>query len=254
MDAGRGLIDDRPRASSLENETPDAHRRKLHRFRPKSGLALLSVQAYFHEMNLELSLEGMNRILVKQVHELGEWIGFETRNKYQITDEKGHPIGFAAEQQKGILGFLLRQYLGHWRTFEVHFFTPDRRIALVGRHPFRWFFERIELWDADGSSLGAIQKRFALFSKKFDVEDARGGVLLQVSSPIWRVWTFVFLRRGREAARVTKKWSGLLSEAFTDKDHFLIEFKDAEMETTERRLVMASAVFIDLLYFERHRK
>jgi uncharacterized protein YxjI len=125
---------------------------------------------------------------------------------------------------------------------------------MIGRHPFRWFFERIELSDADGRPLGAIQKRFAFFSKKFDVENAQGRTVLQVSSPIWRVWTFVFMRRGREAARVTKKWSGLISEAFTDKDNFLIEFKDPEMEDAERRLITASAVFIDLLYFERHQR
>src|SRR5690349_2955307 len=92
-----------------------------------------------------IQLSGHQKLMVKQVHELGEWIGFETRNKYSIFDENQKQIGFAAEQQKGILGFILRQYLGHWRKFDVHFFNMSRELFMVGHHPFRWFFERIEL-------------------------------------------------------------------------------------------------------------
>jgi len=198
-----------------------------------------------------LDLTSTRRLFVKQIHEIGEWIGFETRNKYQIVAEDGTPVAFAAEQQKGIFGFLLRQYLGHWRKFDVHFFSPDRRILLVGHHPFRWFFERIEL-NEDGRRIGAIQKRFSVFSKCFDVEDEDGKVILEVSSPIWKLWTFVFRHRGREVASVKKKWSGLLSEALTDRDNFLVEFGE-EMSASEKKLVLASAVFVDLLYFERKR-
>jgi uncharacterized protein YxjI len=122
---------------------------------------------------------------------------------------------------------------------------------LVAQHPFRWYFTRIELKDPVGSSLGAIQKRFSILTKRFDVETPDGRTLFQVSSPIWKLWTFPFTRRGQEIARVSKKWSGILSEAFTDRDNFLVEFLDADLSESERQLVLASAIFIDLLYFEQ---
>ncbi|MES2768742.1 MAG: phospholipid scramblase-related protein [Bdellovibrionota bacterium] len=56
-------------------------------------------------------LANLRTVLVTQVHELGEWFGFETRNKYQIMNKDQVIIGYAAEQQKGILGLILRQYL-----------------------------------------------------------------------------------------------------------------------------------------------
>lgn len=192
-----------------------------------------------------------NKIFVRQMHEIAEWFGFETRNKYEILDENKRHLGFAAEQQKGILGFLFRQYLGHWRRFDVHFFTPDRQLFLVGHHPFRWFFERIELKNPQGQNLGAIQKRFAIFSKRFDIQNERGHVILEVSSPIWKFWTFTFMRRGQKAAEVKKKWTGLLTEAFTDKDTFMVEYSDPQMNENEKYLVMAAAVFVDLLFFEK---
>lgn len=189
-------------------------------------------------------------MFVQQVHEMAELFGFETRNKYQILDSKKELIGYAAEQQKGILGFLFRQYLGHWRTFEVHFFNSSRQLVMVGYHPFRWFFKRIEIRDESGKYIGALQKRFAFFTKRFDVEDQSGVVVLEVASPIWRLWTFTFMGQGRMRAEVRKKWSGILFEGFTDKDNFMVDFSDPLLSETERTLVLASAVFIDLLYFE----
>jgi hypothetical protein len=89
-----------------------------------------------------------------------------------------------------------------------------------------------------------------VFSKRFDVTDQAGRLLLQVSSPIWRPWTFAFVRDGRELARVEKKWSGMLQEAFTDADRFRVAFQSPELSFDERALVLAAGIFIDLQYFE----
>jgi uncharacterized protein YxjI len=191
------------------------------------------------------------QLVVRQRHEIAELFGYETRNKYEILDTEGGQIAFAAEQNKGIFNFLFRQYFGHWRKFDVNFFTPQRELFLVAHHPFRFFFERIEVRDAMGIYLGAIQKRWAFLSKKFDLEDDQGRVFLEVSSPFWRLWTFTFKLQGKVKALVKKKWSGILFEAFTDKDTFLIEFMDPTLNEPSRRVVLASAIFIDLSYFER---
>ena len=200
-----------------------------------------------------VALRNHRRLIVRQRRELAELFGFETRNKYEIASESGGVVAFAAEQQKGIAGVLFRQFLGHWRTFDILFFAPDRQAFLTAHHPFRWFFSRLEILDAGGRLLGAIQRRFSILTKRFDVEDANGRVIMQVASPFWRIWTFPFMSpgSGREVARVTKKWAGLLSEVFTDKDNFAVEFLDAELGESERALVLAAALYIDLQYFER---
>jgi uncharacterized protein YxjI len=199
-----------------------------------------------------LSLSEHRKLLVRQLHEVAEWVGFETRNKYQIQSETAQPVAFAAEQQKGILGFLFRQFLGHWRSFEIQVYTPERELALRIRHPFRFWFQRLEVSDASGNHLGAIQQRFSVLYKRFDVQDPRGALAMEVASPLFRLWTFPFKKRGREVARVQKKWGGLLTEGFTDRDTFLVEFIHAELSEQERQLVLAAALFIDLVYFENH--
>jgi hypothetical protein len=57
-------------------------------------------------------------------------------------------------------------------------------------------------------------------------------------------------RSGQQLGLVAKKWSGIFTEMITDKDNFLVEF-GPDMNLHERYLLMASAIFIDLQYFER---
>jgi uncharacterized protein YxjI len=191
-----------------------------------------------------------SELMIVQKRELAELFGIETRNKYSI-EVNGAPFAFAAEQGKGGLAFLARMFVGHWRTFEIHFFDSSRQLVLRVVHPFRFLFQRLEVSTAAGRMIGAIQQRFAVFSKRFDVTDPSGRLLLSVRSPLWRPWTFAFERDGRELARVEKKWSGLLQEAFTDADRFRIAFESPELGLDERSLVLAAGIFIDLQYFER---
>ncbi len=199
----------------------------------------------------ELNLSSHQELYVQQVRELAELFGFETRNKYQVLDQNKQPLVFAAEQQKGLFGFLFRQFLGHWRKFDIHFMTPDRRVLFVAHHPFRFFFQRVEVRDSQGRFMGAIQMRFAIFTKRFDVHNERGQTIMEVASPLLKFWTFSFRRQNREVALVQKKWSGLFSEVFTDKDMFKIEYKDQSLSAPDRLLVLAASIFVDLLYFER---
>lgn len=189
-------------------------------------------------------------LFVKQIREVAEWFGFETRNKYQILDAQQNPVAYAAEQQKGIFGFLLRQFLGHWREYSIHFFNPNRELVMVAHHPFRFYFQRLEIRDHNGKTIGALQKRFSILSKRFDVENSKGQFLMEVSSPIWKFWTFPFYVGDKTVAHVRKKWSGLFSEVFSDRDNFHVEYSSRELSDLQKKLILAASLFIDLQYFE----
>jgi hypothetical protein len=205
------------------------------------------------------SLQSTPVVLIRQKRELAELFGFETRNKYSIEQEDGQIIAFAAEQQKGILGLFLRQILGHWRRFHFTIFGSDRTPVLTARHPFRFFFQRMELFTGhtseSGTQLGAIQQRFGILNRKMDLLDARGEALFHLRSPLWRIWTFTVYQAGRtdpqECAVIRKKWGGLLKEAFLDADSFRIEYKDPGLTQEHRLLLIAAGLFLDLQYFEK---
>jgi uncharacterized protein YxjI len=201
-----------------------------------------------------MELASKSAIVLRQRRELAELAGFETRNKFEILAADGTPIGFAAEQGRGLAAFLARSFLGHWRTFEIHVFDMARQAVLVALHPWRIFLQRLEVQTPDGRPLGALQQRFSILTKRFDLERPGGGVLMTVSSPLWRPWTFPFERCGVEVAFVRKRWSGLLQEALLDADNFRIEFTEPSLSEDERALLLAAGLFIDLQYFERKAK
>lgn len=198
-----------------------------------------------------LELRAHSALLVRQRRELAEFLGFETRNKYAIQSQSGEELGFAAEQGKGLMGLIGRNIFGHWRSFEIHFFDAQRRAFMIAEHPFRFYFHELVVREESGRPLGSIKRRFAWLSKSFEVLDARGQLLFEISSPIWKIWSFPFARGGRVLASVDKKWSGLFFEGFTDKDNFLVQYPEASLTSDERLLILAAAIFIDLMYFEK---
>lgn len=200
--------------------------------------------------NSLIPLTQTRAIAIRQRVELAELIGFETRNKYEILDESGRPIGYAAEQTRGLFGFIFRQIFGHWRRFNILIFNLDRQPLYRAKNQFRIWFTRVEVYNSSEQFLGAIQKRFSIFSKKFDIEDEQGQILMTVQSPFWRIWTFPVRANGVEKAVIRKKWSGALTEVLLDKDNFRVEFNDSALTQTERALLLCSALFVDLEYFE----
>ena len=197
-----------------------------------------------------LHLKNKPRLIVRQKFEIAEMLGIETRNKYQVVDQDNQPVAFVAEQKKGFLALLLRQWIGHWGKLEFYVFNSLRQKVLRVHQPFRFFWQRLEVHDANGVFLGAIQQRFSFFIKRFDIEDSQGQVLMDVSSRFFRQWAFSFRRGEEQVVSIRKKWDGILTEIFTDKDSFVIEFADGEISEAERNLVLCAALFIDLRYYE----
>lgn len=200
------------------------------------------------------SLSAYPELIVSQKVELAELVvDLESRNKYAIYAASGAPVAYAAEQGSGFLATVMRAFLRHWRSYEIHLFTADRRLVARAVHPFRFFAfnERLDVVDAQGAPLGAIQRRFALLSKKFDVIGADGSVL-SVSSALWKPWSFELVANGQRQAIIEKKWSGMLKEMFTDADTFRLGFDNPGLSDSMRWLLIAAAVFVDLQFFEEN--
>ncbi len=190
---------------------------------------------------------------VQQVWEGFEIVfGFETRNKYKILDKNLKPVAFAAEQSTGILGSIFRQFLGHWRTFQVVLYNENREKEYLLDFPFRWFFKTLFLTDIRGHKVGHLQQKFAIFRKKFDVYDQHGQLIAKINSSFFKFWTFEFFDGHRSLGKIQKKWSGVLGELFTDKDNFVISYNDPDLNQDVKVLMLATCLMVDIIYFENN--
>src|SRR6185503_6363657 len=180
---------------------------------------------------------------------------FDARNKYVVYNELGEPVFNVEEQGSGFGSFMKRLFLQWSRPFtsNVDDLTSGNHILTLRRR-FRFIFHRLEVLDPSGNVLGAIQKKWTWFRRKYVVEGPSGNEVATLWGPFFRPWTFKILLPGastkQEVGLIQKKWSGLFKEAFSEADNFWIQYDQIE-DPQLRALLFAATVLIDVVHFER---
>ncbi|MBU0553070.1 scramblase [Myxococcota bacterium] len=214
----------------------------------------------FAEMFLDDDLEALlgqrRRVFIRQRVEWGEAVfGFEQRNQYDVFDDKNELIGRVVEDQGALSRLLSRLFLGSRRGFEIDVRSHLNRDLLSLTRGFSFFFSEMDVWDTKGRRLGRVVRRFSLLYRQFDLIDERGHVFAYIKSPLWRLWTFpIFCVENRERGRITKRWSGLLKEMFSDADNFGVDFGEMPWTLSHRAVIFAAAISIDFDFFENNHK
>jgi uncharacterized protein YxjI len=199
-------------------------------------------------------LAGATRLVVQQQKEWGEILtGIEAKNKYDVMDPRGH-LMFQAEEQEGTLAAVLsRVLLKALRPFTMHLFTTAGRGVLTLKRPFRFYFHELEISKANGIPLGKIKRRFSVLRKNYSVLDQNGREIFQLYGPILHPWTFEIQKGAQVLGKITKKWSGLAKEAFTDADNFGIVFPNG-IDFSQKAILLGAVFLIDFVHFENRGK
>lgn len=192
-------------------------------------------------------LHSVSNLVVTQCKEWGEILtDFETKNKYVVRTELGAELYWAAEEGGSII---LRLLLKALRPFTVVLLDMDKEVLIRIKRPFRFYFHQATVFDANGESLGRLNKRFSIIRKKYSVFDKDNNEIYQLFGPLFRPWTFVIKKDGAEFGKITKKWSGLLKESFTDADNFGVEFPST-WDVKLKALFLGAVFLIDFVHFE----
>lgn len=171
---------------------------------------------------------------------------FELRNQYTLTDDGGQEIGRVEQAKQSPFAFILRLAgsLDVALPVTLHVTAADGREELTLHKP--WFRFAVKVSDGGGNELGVVRKRIRVGKAVFSVENPTGSELGVLKAENWRARDFRFEgTSGTEVARVTKKWRGLLTEAFSDADSYAVTFQDST-DTTTRKLALAAALAVDL--------
>jgi uncharacterized protein YxjI len=192
-------------------------------------------------------LEGVGGLVVGQKKEWGEILtGFEARNRYAVLDSAGELL-YAADEEGG--SFLARIFLKALRPFTVVVRALDGREVVRIERPFRFYFHRADVLAADGRHLGSIERRWSFLRRIYSVLDPKGREVCQLFGPILHPWTFEIRSGPTVFGKITKKWSGLLKEAFTDADNFGVTFP-VEWGAEVKAVFLGAVFLIDFVHFE----
>lgn len=208
-----------------------------------------------------LCLADVDQLFVKQKVELLEVVtGAETNNKYQIFDNTGREMFYAGEDND----CCTRNVCGSKRPFDmkiidrsgmevIHLYRP----LGCGSCCFPCCLQSIEIHSPPGNIVGRVEQEWTCIIPQFKIKDAAGNVVLRIKGPCCTmsccgtdVEFQVLSADGTvEVGRISKKWSGLVREMYTDADNFGIRFP-ADLDIKMKAVLLGACILIDFMYFE----
>ncbi|CAG0886219.1 unnamed protein product [Darwinula stevensoni] len=220
----------------------------------------------------------VDQLLIQQKVELLEaFTGFETANKYSVKNSMGQRVYVAAEDSD----CCTRNICGPIRPFGMKIFDNHKKEVMHLYRPLMcdscWFpccLQELEVSAPPGQLIGMVQQEWSILTPEFRIVDAVGNKLAHISGPFctfslcgdveFQVF-YPLLPRFRQRVRVriqvkavdgmtigkiSKQWSGLVKEAFTDADNFGVSFP-LELDVNLKALILAATFLIDFMFFEK---
>jgi len=214
-------------------------------------------EARYMSIELKTVLEPLfqgSSLTVRQLVELGEVLtGWETRNKYEVFDSSGRAFIEVTETGGGFVDSFLRNFWG-FRKIRLEFMTYGGILAMAVTKPFTWFFKRFDIESWDGRPMFALQQRFSLLNRRYDVLTQGGATVATIEGPLFHPWTFLVKKGEAVLATIRKQWGGIGLEAMTDADIFGVELTPQLTDPRLRQMVLGATLAIDLAYFENRNR
>ncbi|XP_048397608.1 phospholipid scramblase 1-like [Stegostoma tigrinum] len=208
---------------------------------------------------LEHLLE-VDRLLIHQQLEILEVVfGHETENKYEVKNKIGQQIYFATEKSN----FCCKIICGSRRAFEIHLMDNMGTEVICMKRTLRcqscWCpccLQKLEVQAPPGEPIGYVIQKWHPCLPKFVIQDKNKVAILKVRGPCCLSscgQPIKFKIQGFDASKtigkITKNWSGIFTEAFTDIDNFEIDFPMV-LDVRIKTALLGLCFLIDYMYFE----
>ncbi|CAB3240543.1 unnamed protein product [Arctia plantaginis] len=203
----------------------------------------------------------VDHLLVHQKVELLEaFVGFETNNKYTIKNSVGQKVYFAVEDND----CCTRNCCGPMRPFDMKIMDNFRNEVIHLNRPLAcdscWcpcWLQSMEVSSPPGTVIGSIEQEWSICKPCYSIKNAAGDIVLKIKGPCCTysicgdVEFHVFAPDGeRKVGLITKQWSGLAREAFTDADYFGVSFP-MDLDVKIKAVLLGACFLIDFMFFEK---
>jgi len=206
-------------------------------------------------------LTTVDQLFVKQKVELLEaFLGCETKNKYKIKNSQGQIIYTAKEDTD----CCTRNCCGPLRPFDLIIKDSQEREVIHLSRPFACgsclcpcLLQSIEVEAPPGTPVGRVVQDWSMCTPQFRILDASGETVLRIEGPLCTFSLcgsveFQILSKdgSTQVGKISKQWSGLLREAFTDADNFGLSFP-IDLDVRMKAVMLGALFLIDFMFFEK---
>ncbi|XP_045395369.1 phospholipid scramblase 1-like [Lemur catta] len=214
-------------------------------------------------LNCPLGLEYLSQldlILIHQQIELTEVLfGFESNNTYEIKNKFGQRIYIAAEDTN----FCNRNCCGPNRPFTLNILDNMCREVITLERPLRCSscycpccLQEIEIQAPPGVPVGYVTQIWHPYLPKFAVQNEKREDVLKITGPCFVCtcagdidFKIKSLDEQIVVGQISKKWTGIFREAFTDADNFAIQFP-RDLDIKMKAVMLGACFLVDYMFFE----
>ncbi|XP_017958067.1 phospholipid scramblase 2 isoform X1 [Drosophila navojoa] len=205
-------------------------------------------------------LTSIDQLLVKQKVELLEaFTGFETNNKFSIKNALGQKVYYAVEDND----CCTRNMCGPARPFDMKIFDNFQQEVIHLHRPlacsaccFPCCLQTMEVSAPPGNVIGSIEQEWSICSPSFRILNHLGDTVLRIEGPFCTfslcgdVEFNIVSLTGAKVGKISKQWSGLAREIFTDADFFGITFP-LDLDVRMKAVLLGATFLIDAMFFEK---
>uniref|UniRef100_A0A8C8YSM3 Phospholipid scramblase n=1 Tax=Prolemur simus TaxID=1328070 RepID=A0A8C8YSM3_PROSS len=206
-------------------------------------------------------LSQINQVLIHQQIELLEVLtGFETNNKYEIKNTLGQRVYFAVEDTD----FCTRNCCGPSRPFTLRIIDNMGKEVITLTRPLRCSsccfpccLQELEIQAPPGIPVGYVIQNWHPCLPKFTIQNEKREDVLKITGPCVVCsccadidFEVKSLDEQIVVGKISKQWSGLLREAFTDADNFGIQFP-LDLDVKMKAVMIGACFLIDFMFFEK---
>ncbi|XP_029206518.1 phospholipid scramblase 2-like [Acropora muricata] len=207
-------------------------------------------------------LTTIDQVVVQQQIELLEaFTGFESNNKYKVCNSMGQQVYFAAEDTD----CCTRQCCGPGRPFEMRIFDNYQREVIHLSRPLRCqcccfpcCLQEIEVQSPPGTVIGYVEQKWTWWKVKLEVQDAQRTHIMTVNGPCCPCscgsdveFPVSSADGSSQIGMISKHWTGLVREMFTDAENFGINFP-LDLDVKFKAILMGACFLIDFMFFEHN--
>ncbi len=176
---------------------------------------------------------------------------FKFANEYKIFDANGEQIGTVAQRVSG-WHKLLRSVLNikKMMPFTLSLTAPTGETLVEIKRGWTFWMAKIVINDPTGAVLGHIHRKWTLFKPVFHILDAEQTKLAEINGD-WKAWNFQITdAQAAPIGTISKKWNGIIKEAFTSADKYIVAVDPGLRENTQKVAILAAAITIDMVLKE----
>lgn len=176
---------------------------------------------------------------------------FKFSNAYKVFDEHGGQIGLIEQTVPGWQKALrVLANIKPMMPFKLHVKDMQGAPLVSITRGWTFFMSKIVITDANEMVIGSIKQKFRFMKPTFNIFDPGERQIANITGD-WKGWSFVIKdERENEIGTITKKWNGLLKEAFTTADKYIVSIVPEYAEDTRKIAIVATAITIDMVLKE----